>query len=96
MKDFEKEFGASEKNIPALKIPDVPPTLPGKIFKDGARKISAYSENGNDIVYIHVEEDPLNSHLPPADTTKTTPALPKETSLVVKLFSRLTRWLFGR
>lgn len=54
IKDFEREFGASEKKIPVLKIPGIPPTLPGKVFKDGVRKISAYSENGDDVIYIHV------------------------------------------
>jgi hypothetical protein len=53
--DFEKKFGRAVKEIRAVKIPGAEPTLPGKIFENDGKKITAYSSDGNLVDYVHVK-----------------------------------------
>jgi len=56
LSDLDKILGGCTGEIRALKIPGRPPTLPGKQYADGDFVVSAFSENGEAVTFIHVKE----------------------------------------
>ncbi|PYF08141.1 hypothetical protein C8J30_11479 [Rhodobacter viridis] len=56
--DCTARFGAPEKDIPSIRLPGRPPTLPGKLYRHGQVRVSALSANGVDLAAITVWLDP--------------------------------------
>ena len=55
--DMNNLIGPCERELRALNIPGRPPTLPGKQYVDGDFLISAFSDNGESITFIHVKTE---------------------------------------
>ena len=55
VEQFENKFGPPTKEISAIQIPGAEPTLPGKIFNHGDKRLTVYSDNGIDVSYIHLK-----------------------------------------
>ena len=56
--DCTARFGEPEKDIPLIRLPGRPPTLPGKLYRHGQVRVSALSANGVDLAAITVWLDP--------------------------------------
>lgn|SRR5690606_14561559 len=53
--DMNNLLGQPLKEIRSMKIPGTPPTLPGKQYSDGDFIVSAFSEDGENITFIHIK-----------------------------------------
>lgn len=53
--DAVELFGPPSRDIPSVRIPGVPPTLPGHEFRADSNKLVSIFYSLNEIVYIHVK-----------------------------------------
>lgn len=54
--DFEQRYGPSEKEIPSIKIGDLPPTLKGYRFRDADKYVSVHLDDEDEVAFIHVSK----------------------------------------
>ncbi len=55
LEDFVSKLGAPMREIKSVRIPGAEPTLPGKAFQYGDKKIVAYTADGVSVSYIHIK-----------------------------------------